>query len=235
MAQGVLGETFLVVEALGRVHVAVMLADQVRYVALQPGHLTRLAQDGLATGVGEIVEGINVFQQFAAFDAADAAGLAVWVETPGDLIAAGIEVMVVGRLVDAHAPQNNRGPIPVAPDHGFDIGTDLVLPGAVADVLPTGRFLEHQQPQFVAGVQEMARLRVMAGAYQVDVVFVFENLGVAALGAFGHGVADIGPGLVAIQADDGQAAAVQPETVGAEFGLAETDAPFPAVKRLVGL
>ena len=61
--------------------------------------------------------------------------------------------------------------VPVAADHFADIADRDVLPGLVADVLPAGNFLEHQQAQLVAGVEELDRLRVVRGAHDVAVQF----------------------------------------------------------------
>ena len=70
-------------------------------------------------------------------------------------VGARIEIVIVLRFVDAHAPQNNRGMIPVAPDHFAHVADRYILPGLVADVLPAGNLLQHQQAEFIAGIQKM--------------------------------------------------------------------------------
>src|SRR5258706_4338843 len=77
--------------------------------------------------------------------------------------------------------------IPVAADHAADVVDGDELPGFIADVLPAGDFFEDEEPHFVAGVQEMARLRIVRGAHDVAMEFVAEDARVAALGAGGPG------------------------------------------------
>jgi hypothetical protein len=63
-----------------------------------------------------------------------------------DLVGPGVEAFVVERLVDPHAPEHDRGVVAVADHHGLDATAGQVLPGAVADVLPSGHLLKHEQP-----------------------------------------------------------------------------------------
>ena len=116
----------------------------------------------------EIVHGEYVFEQFRFVEVANAAGLAgryraAWASGVG----ARIKIVVVLRFVDAHAPQNDGGMIPVAADHPPHVAHRQILPGFVADVLPAGDLFEDQQAEFVAGVQEVGRLRIVRGAHDV--------------------------------------------------------------------
>ena len=51
--------------------------------------------------------------------------------------------------------------VPIAANHAAHVVDGDVLPGFVADVLPARDFLEHEQPDFVAGIKKMPRLRVV--------------------------------------------------------------------------
>ena len=62
------------------------------------------AEELRARRVVEIVHRIDVFEELALLVAAHAAGLPRGIELARDTVGLGVEVMVVGRLVDAHAP-----------------------------------------------------------------------------------------------------------------------------------
>ena len=153
--QGVLHHALHVVEALGGEHVAVEFGVQIQRMVRRPQR------------EAEIVHGEHVFEQLRIVQVADAAGLARIVELVRQRIGARVEIVVVLRFVDAHAPQNDGGMIPVAPDHLLHVAHRQILPGLVADVLPAGDLFEDQQAGFVAGVQKMRRLRIMRGAHDV--------------------------------------------------------------------
>ena len=112
----------------------------------------------------EIVHGENIFEEFGFLEIADAAGLAGGIEFVGQRVGAHVEIVIVERLVDAHAPENDAGMIPVAANHAAHVIDGDQLPGFIADVLPAGDFFEDQKAEFVAGIEEMARLRVVRGA-----------------------------------------------------------------------
>jgi hypothetical protein len=97
----------------------------------------------------------------------------------------GIEVVIVARLVDADAPENDGGMVPVAANHAAYVVDGDVLPGLVADVLPAGNLFEHQQADLVAGIEKMARLRIVRGAHDVAVQILAQDVGIAALDAPG--------------------------------------------------
>ncbi len=69
-------------------------------------------------------------------------------------------------------------------------------------MLPAGNFFEDKEAHFVAGVQEMARLRIVRGAHDVALEFVAEDARIAALGAAGHGLANEGERLMAVEATE---------------------------------
>src|ERR1700722_9556211 len=96
--------------------------------------------------------------------------------------------------------------VPVAANHAAHIIHGNVLPWLVADVLPAGDLFKHQQTDLVAGVEEVARLRVMGSADDVAVEILAQNDGVTPLHPAGHGLTHPWKGLMAVQAaqlDDG--------------------------------
>ena len=144
VAQGVFAQALDVVDGLGGVGVADKFGIEIERMI---GRLQREA---------EVVHGEDVFEQLRVLEVADAAGLARGVELMREGIGARVEVVVVLRLVDAHAPENDGGVVPVAANHAVDIVDGEILPGLVADVLPAWNLFEHQQPDLVAGIEEMA-------------------------------------------------------------------------------
>ena len=212
VADGVLALALVVVDGLGGIGVADELGVEV-------ARMVRLPQRK-----AEVVHGEDVFEELGLLEVADAAGLARGVELVGQGVGAGVEVVVVARLVDAHAPENDGGMVPVAADHAADIVDRDLLPGLVADVLPAGNLFEDQQADLVAAVEEVPRLRIVRGAHDVAVQVLAQDVGVAALHARGHGLADEGEGLVAVEAAQLDDFAVEGEAVVGEGGLAEADA-----------
>src|SRR4051812_9652250 len=120
--------------------------------------------------------------------------------------------------------------VPVPPDHPVHILTCALLPLLVADVLPTGNLLEDQQPDLVAGVQEVRRLWVVRGPDDVALDLVLENQGILALDTGRHRAADVRKGLVAVEAAQLDAAAVQEEAFWGEAGVAEPEADLVAIQ-----
>src|SRR5579864_6212579 len=104
----------------------------------------------------EIVHGENIFQEFGFLEIADTARLPGGIELMSQRVRAGIEIVIVARLVDAHSPQNNGGMVPVAADHAAYIVDRDVLPVLIANVLPAGDLFEDQQADLVAGIEKMA-------------------------------------------------------------------------------
>ena len=232
VARDVLGLAVFGVDALGGVHVAVELGHQIRHLVGQAGHLAGLAQRGggntfhpLRGGdVAEVVHGVHVFQQLAVFDVAHATGLAGGVQAAGHRVGAGVEVVVVLRLVDAHAPDDDGGVVPVALHHAAHVFHRLVLPGLATNVLPARNLFKHQEANLVAAVQKVGGLRVVRGAHQVALEHVLHDVGVFGLGALAHGVAHVGVALVAVQAADFERLAVEEKALGGEARGAEAEA-----------
>ena len=173
----------------------------------------------------EIVHREHVFQQLRFLEVANAAGLPRRIELMRQRIGARVEVVVVARLVDAHAPQHDRGMVPVAADHAAHIVDGDVLPRLVADVLPAGNLFEHQQSDFVAAIEKVPRLRIVRGAHDVAAEVRAQNVRIAPLHAARHRLADIGKGLVAIESAQLHDLAVEREAVVGERGFAKADAP----------
>ena len=98
VTQRVLGQSLDVVDGFGGVSVAYEFGVEI-------ARMIRLLQRE-----AEIVHGENIFQKFGGHGIADAAGLSRGIEAMSHRVRARIEIVVVFRLVDAHAPQNTRRP-----------------------------------------------------------------------------------------------------------------------------
>ncbi len=59
--------------------------------------------------------------------------------------------------------------VPIPANHLANVAYGDVLPWILANVLPAGDFLKHQEAEFVAGIEKVARLRVVRSANQIDV------------------------------------------------------------------
>ena len=55
----------------------------------------------------EVIHGEHIFQELGRLEVADTAGGTAGIELVGQRVGAGVEVVVVLRLVDAHAPKNH--------------------------------------------------------------------------------------------------------------------------------
>jgi hypothetical protein len=128
-----LGQALEVVEVLRGIHMAAELGHQIKRM-LGSSQSLRI----------EIVEGKYVFQQVRYPMAANAPGLARVVQSMSDPVGAGVEGIVVERLVDSHSPENDGRMVEVPPDHRLHVAATQVLPIRVPDVLPAGNFLQHQ-------------------------------------------------------------------------------------------
>src|SRR5260370_99274 len=69
----------------------------------------------------------------------------------------------------------------------------------VANLLPPGNLLKHQQAKLIASSQEVLRLRIMGGTNDVAVQLVSQDVGIAALYARRHRLTNVGKGLVAVK------------------------------------
>ena len=72
----------------------------------------------------------------------------------GDRVCARVELIVVLRLVDAHAPEDDGWMVAILQDHLLDVLTGDVLPGRISDMLPAGDLGKDQKSQFIAGIAE---------------------------------------------------------------------------------
>ena len=126
----------------------------------------------------EVVHRINVFKQLAFIDIANTARLAGRVKFASKAIGLGIEVMIVLRFIDANAPDNDRGMVPVALYHTADILDRLRLPGGAANVLPARDLFEHEQTNAVAMVEEVSGLWVVRGAHDIALQHPLHQFGI---------------------------------------------------------
>src|SRR5882757_7927546 len=76
--------------------------------------------------------------------------------------------------------------IPVAADHAPDVVDRQILPRGISYVLPTGYFLQNEQAQLIARIQEMPRLRIVRRAHDVALELLAEDFGIPTLYAARH-------------------------------------------------
>src|ERR1035441_9839536 len=89
--------------------------------------------------------------------------------------------------------------------------------------VPAAEFIEHIYAEFVAGIEEMAVRRVVAGADRVAVQ-IFYDVDVVSGYLRGQGPAGIGPERMAVDAPEEDALAVDEHALaGAEFNGAESE------------
>ena len=136
MAHRMLGEALHLIDSLGGIGVADEFGVQISRM------IRRLQRKT------EVVHGENIFEKFRLLKVADASGLAGRVQLVGHRVGANIEIVVVFGLVDAHTPQNDGRMVPVAANHAAHVVDGDQFPGLVADVLPSGNFLQHEQARF---------------------------------------------------------------------------------------
>src|SRR5439155_11130090 len=212
MAQRVFGETLNVVDGLCWVGMAYKLHIQV------PRMVGRLQREP------EVIHRKHVFEKFGCLKIANAASLPGGIELVRRRVGASVKIMIILRLVDAHAPENDRGMIPVAPDHAADVVDRDLFPCLVANMLPPGNLLKHQQAKLIASIQEVLRLRIMGGTNDVAVQLVSQDVGIAALYAPGHRLTNVGEGLVAVEAAQLDDLTIQFEAMVRELGLPKAEA-----------
>src|SRR5690348_2847052 len=110
-----------------------------------------------------------------------------------------VEVVIVARFVNANSPQNDRRMVPVTSNHAADVIDGDGLPWFVADVLPAGDFFEDEQAEFVAGIEEIWRLRVMGSSHNVALELPLQNISIATLTAGTHRLSHKREGLMPVQ------------------------------------
>ena len=79
----------------------------------------------------------------------------------------GVEFIVILRLVDPHAPQNDRRMVTVLQYHFFGMFAGNLLPGFIAYMLPARDLGKYQQAQFITGIDEGLCLRIMGSPHRI--------------------------------------------------------------------
>ncbi len=114
--------------------------------------------------------------------------------------------------------------VPVPLDHLRHVAARNLLPALISDVLPAWNLLEHQQPDLIAGVKKVRRLRIVRGAHQVALQLLLQDERVSALHARGHRLPNIRVRLVPVQSTQLHVSPVQMETLGSESGITKANA-----------
>ena len=151
---------FFVIECFGRIHMSVILTDQIG-LFLIGSYLCFRFTAGHFSIVKEVIIGVDIFQQMTFLDSPDTACLSCRVQFVNYSIGFFIKYIVIRRFIDPYTPQNNGRMIAVLEDHIFRVLHRLRLPGIVTDMLPAGEFREHQQSKLITAVQKIMALRIM--------------------------------------------------------------------------
>src|SRR4051812_39670291 len=122
--------------------------------------------------------------------------------------------------------------IPVAADHAANVVDRQILPRCIANVLPAGKFLQHEQAQLIASVQKMSRLRIVRGAHDVALEVLAQNFGVATLYPPGHCGAGAGKGLMTVESAELDDLSVQLESMVREARASEAEATLILIDEL---
>jgi len=106
MAQCMFYQTLFLIEALCGEHVPCMFGYEIRCpLPVFRKHLSRFRDIHRPLAIiGEVVEGIDIFQKLAAGMASNTSCLPIWIEPAGELIGLGIELMIVLGFVDTYSP-----------------------------------------------------------------------------------------------------------------------------------
>src|SRR5579871_5423696 len=183
----------------------------------------------------EIVHRENVFEKFRPLKISDPAGLPRRIELVRHGIGPRVEIMIIERLVDAHSPQHNRWPVPIAADHPANIVDGQILPCCVTNVLPSRNLFQDKEADFIAGVKEMPRLRIVRRPHDIAMELVAENIGITTLRATGHRLPDERECLMTVKPAQFDYFAVKFKTAIGEFSVPETEAPRVLVEHLASL
>ncbi len=76
----------------------------------------------------------------------------------------------------------------------------FLFPFRITDMLPARYFRKHKQPDLVAAVQKILRLRIMGSTHRVTGQFRFDQDCIPPLHRLRHGVSDIWKGLMTVHA-----------------------------------
>ncbi len=148
-------------------------------------------------------------------------GLARAVELVGELPSLGIQRRIAGGLVESRSPDDDRRPVAIADHHVVHVLQEDPVEVLVSDVLPARRLLPHHQPQLIAGVEEMRRLRVVRAADHVAVELVLDQLRIPGLKPRRRRHPGVGKQLVTVESEDLEPFAVQVEAVQPKDRLPE--------------
>ena len=149
VAQGVLPPVAFIVKGFRGEHVAVVLGDEVGLLRIRRG--LRLGNAApVVPLVDEIIVGVHILQKTALAKIPHAARRPGGIQPVGRLHGPRVEAVVVLALVDPHAPQKDAWVVAVLEHHLLHILHRLVLPGVVADMLPSGDLGKDEKADLVA-------------------------------------------------------------------------------------
>ena len=201
MTQRMFRSSSFTVKCFRRIHMPVILADQIRLVHI--GSDLRFFLTARQPSVmDKIIVCIHIFQQMAFFARPDTACRARVIQLMGGSIGALIKRILIYRLIDPHTPQNNGCMIPILQYHIPDVLHRLFFPCFISDMLPAGKLREYEQSQLITPIQKIMGLRIMRGPHGIDTEFLFQNIRICFLHGCGHRIPDIRITLVTVQTSD---------------------------------
>src|ERR1700750_2785597 len=125
--------------------------------------------------------------------------------------------------------------VPVAADHSANVVDGYLLPLLVSDMLPAGNLFKHEQPDFVATIEEVARLGVVGSAHDVAMKLLAQNVSILALDAGWHGLTHKRKCLMSVESAQLDDFTVQRESMICERRFAESHPPSILVNNLARL
>ena len=108
-----------------------------------------------------------VLQKAALFNEADSARRPGGIEGAAQLVRPAVKIVVVTAFVYSDAPEDHGGVVPVLEHHLAHVFNGAQLPFLAAYMLPAGDLRKHEEPQFVARIDEVLALGVVARPHGV--------------------------------------------------------------------
>ena len=167
MPQRVFHAVFLPVERLGRIHMSVVLADQIRLFRIG-SHRRLFLTSPVCSVMHKIIVSVDILQKTALFVRPHTACRSGGIKFVRRRVCPAVKIIIVLRLIDAHAPENDRRVVAVLHHHIAHIYNRLVLPRLITDVLPSRNLHKYQKSDSVTLVDKVMGLRIVGCPHGVD-------------------------------------------------------------------
>src|SRR5208282_1205257 len=160
--------------------------------------VTRVA--GRLQREAEIIHCEYILQELRLLEVSNSTRLPRCIEGMCKGIGTRIEIVIVQRFIDPDAPQHNGRMVPVSTNHSAYIVDRHLLPLLIAYMLPARDLLKHQQPDLVAAIEKVARLRIVRSSHDVTVKILAKDIRILALNACWHSLPDKRKRLMPVEA-----------------------------------